>query len=79
MAAFSSRSTMRATVWSCRRPPRRVGTTKSSRARTVATCSRACWVRRTANVVELTLPEGPIMTYDVRDLVWMARVVWASR
>ena len=36
-------------------------------------------VRRTANVVELRLPDAPVMTYDVRDLVWMARIVWASR
>ena len=36
-------------------------------------------VRRTANVVELALPDGPVATYDVRDLVWLARIVWVSR
>ena len=36
-------------------------------------------VRRTANVVEMTVPGGSITTYDVRDLVWLARVVWVSR
>ena len=36
-------------------------------------------VRRTANVVELAVPGGAAATYDVRDLVWLARVIWVSR
>ena len=36
-------------------------------------------VRRTANVIELAMPDGAVSTYDVRDLVWLARIVWVSR
>ena len=38
-------------------------------------------VRQTANTVELASlnPDHPDMTFDVRDIVWMARVVWASQ
>ena len=36
-------------------------------------------VRSTANVVELALPDGAVSTYDVRDLVWLTRIVWVSR
>jgi phage repressor protein C with HTH and peptisase S24 domain len=60
--------------------PVRVGDRVVARANTGAVMAKLL-TRRTATRIELTSlnPEYPVLQFDVKDIVWVHRIIWASQ